>query len=230
MGVTSNPQTSCYTHSSVRDRWFHRADDLFVPRCTHVCDQYGVWSESAGGFIYVSDCATDCANEAADILDELVVDGDTDTLSIRLLCADHAEQPYDGCQECAEEETEEDDEISTEADEDAVAEACDPEAVYAATVEGVRSSAAWIKAEAEELEAHGPGPFEFRSTSGHVMTFGVDSAFHPLRRALILRAEASVLENWTASQEKEYQEHVHVSAQETGCFNAVSRHAWALSR
>lgn len=62
--------------------------------------EYGVFSESAGGCVYAP-CHSpeEAEQERARMVAE---DGeDADDLTVQELCPDHAEQPRHGCEECA---------------------------------------------------------------------------------------------------------------------------------
>jgi hypothetical protein len=77
-----------------------RTAEVNVPSCTQSGTTYGVWSESAGGFIYAVDCATEAGNWAASELRELAKTDDTDTFEILAVCREHGEQPADSCEDC----------------------------------------------------------------------------------------------------------------------------------
>lgn len=92
--------TTCLTHPSVRDERGAFAGRLPLPTEDHLNrNGYGVWSEGAGGIVYVDDCALAAANFAAA---ELAEDPD-DEVRIVAMCDDHEEQPAGGCEECGDE-------------------------------------------------------------------------------------------------------------------------------
>jgi len=93
----SETMTACPRHNRADERG-EFADRLPVPTCdTRLRHGYGVWSDGAGGIVYVGHCAMDVANwTAAEIL---AADPD-DEVRIVVMCDDHEEQPTDGCQEC----------------------------------------------------------------------------------------------------------------------------------
>lgn len=94
--IASYSATACTVHH-VSDLRGSYAIALPVPSCDGFGNnQYGAWSEGAGGFIFAAGCAMESANFAAEQLDE---DPD-DTVKILAVCSEHEEQPADRCEEC----------------------------------------------------------------------------------------------------------------------------------
>lgn len=120
----------------------------------------------------------------------------------------------------------EDDEQS--ADEAAVAEATDPEQVYAGAVETVRAKADELLAQAVAAEAHGEGPYRFRSSlNGRMRTFHNSDPRHPSRAAKSYRADAEILAAWTATDEQGYGRYVSDGIGDTdGYFAPIDRAQW----
>ena len=87
-------QCGCRHHAVADGRGTH-AETLPVPTCQSGTT-YGVWAESAGGFIFVVDCAMDAANYAAEQLNE----EPDEELSVMAVCREHEEQPADSCEDC----------------------------------------------------------------------------------------------------------------------------------
>ncbi|NUQ98316.1 MAG: hypothetical protein HOY79_17790 [Streptomyces sp.] len=97
--------TTCPTHKTADERG-EFATRLPLPTEGHLNrNGYGVWSDSAGGIVYVDDCALAAANLAAA---DLAEDPD-DEVRIVVMCDDHEEQPADSCEECSAEYDETDD-------------------------------------------------------------------------------------------------------------------------
>lgn len=114
------------------------------------------------------------------------------------------------------------------ADEAAVDEACDPEQVYAGAVEMVRSWADGLLADAAGAEAHGDGPYRFRSSlNGRTVTFHNSDPRHPAQAAKSYRADAEILAAWTATDEQGYGRYVSDGIGDTdGYFAPVGRAQW----
>jgi len=96
--ITKETETmsGCLCHNRADERG-EFADRLPVPACdTRLRHGYGIWSDGAGGIVYVGHCALDVANFAAA---ELAEDPD-DEVRIVVMCDDHEEQPADGCEVC----------------------------------------------------------------------------------------------------------------------------------
>lgn len=113
------------------------------------------------------------------------------------------------------------------ADEDAVAEACNPAAVYAGAVEQVRAGAAELLAKAEAAEAHGDAPYRFRNSRGRMVTFHTNDPRHPVRAAASYRRDAERLAAWTWQDEQAYGQYVSDGIGDTdGYFAPVDRAQW----
>jgi hypothetical protein len=83
-------------------------DRLPVPTCdTRLRHGYGVWSDGAGGIVYVDHCALDVANWTAA---EILAENPDDEVRIVVMCDDHEEQPADSCEDCSAEMNDEGDE------------------------------------------------------------------------------------------------------------------------
>jgi hypothetical protein len=121
-----------------------------------------------------------------------------------------------------------DEQAAPVADEAAVAEACDPEQVYAGAVETVRAKADELLAQAVAAEAHGEGPYRFRSSlNGRMRTFHNSDPRHPSRAAKSYRADAEILAAWTATDEQGYGRYVSDGIGDTdGYFAPVDRAQW----
>jgi hypothetical protein len=104
-GQDANRRVGCLSHHIADNRGQH-ADTLPVPACVSGTE-YGIWSESDGGFIHLRDCALQAANDAAEILRE---DSDADEFRIIAACRNHPEQPANGCEDCHAETDEDEDE------------------------------------------------------------------------------------------------------------------------
>jgi hypothetical protein len=104
--ATCESQGDCASHN-VKDKRGGRGLELgSVPACEPGIT-YGAWSEGAGGFVYSGDCATEVANWAADELQQLAKEDETDKIEVLVVCHEHEEQPAVGCEECATEPTDE---------------------------------------------------------------------------------------------------------------------------
>lgn len=113
------------------------------------------------------------------------------------------------------------------ADEDAVAEATDPAAVYAGAVESVRAQAVELLAKAEAAEAHGDAPYRFRNSGGRMVTFTSSDPRHPSRAAASYRRDAERLAAWTWQDEQAYGRYVDDGISATdGYFAPIVRAAW----
>lgn len=106
-GYKGVQRTVCPAHHIVDKRGGRALELGTIPTCEPGIT-YGAWSEGAGGFVYTGDCATEVANWAADELQTLAKDDDTDTIQILAICPDHDEQPKNGCEECGTEDTNDD--------------------------------------------------------------------------------------------------------------------------
>jgi hypothetical protein len=113
------------------------------------------------------------------------------------------------------------------ADEEAVAEAVDPAAVYAGAVEQVRAGAVELLAKAEAAEAHGDAPYRFRNSRGRMVTFHTSDPRHPVRAAVSYRRDAERLAAWTWQDEQAYGRYVSDGIGATdGYFAPIDRAAW----
>jgi hypothetical protein len=116
------------------------------------------------------------------------------------------------------------DAVAIVADEDAVAEACNPEAVYAGAVEQVRAQADQIRAEADLYAAHGEAPARIGQRQRRVTS---DDPRHPARRAEQMYRDADRLAAWTATDEQAYGRYVSDGIGDTdGYFAPIGRAAW----
>lgn len=69
--------------------------------------EFGIWSDAAGGFIETGFWSK---MEAEGAMPALIAEGeDEDDLSALAICAEHEEQPADTCEECATDDDEESD-------------------------------------------------------------------------------------------------------------------------
>lgn len=110
------------------------------------------------------------------------------------------------------------------ADEEAVADACNPAAVYAGAVEQVRAMADQMRAEADLYAAHGEGPARIGTRQRKVT---VDDPRHPARRATQMRRDADRLAVWTWQDEQAYGRYVSDGIGDTdGYFAPIDRAAW----
>lgn len=113
------------------------------------------------------------------------------------------------------------------ADEEAVAEAVNPVAVYAGAVEQVRAQAVELLAKAEAAEAHGDAPYRFRNSRGRMVTFHSNDPRHPSRAAASHRRDAERLATWTWQDEQAYGRYVDDGISATdGYFAPIGRAAW----
>lgn len=113
------------------------------------------------------------------------------------------------------------------ADEDAVAEAVNPAAVYACAVESVRAQAVELLAKAEAAEAHGDAPYRFRNSRGRMVTFTSSDPRHPSRAAASHRRDAERLAAWTWQDEQAYSRYVSDGIGDTdGWYSPLDRAAW----
>jgi hypothetical protein len=99
--MSDGSHSDCKVHDVKDERGGRTLELAVVPVCESGMT-YGAWSEGAGGFVYIDDCATEVANYAANELRRLAKGGDTDNFQILVICPDHEEQPKNGCEECAE--------------------------------------------------------------------------------------------------------------------------------
>lgn len=116
----------------------------------------------------------------------------------------------------------------TVVDEAAVAEATDPNAVYAAAVAAVRSGAADLITKAEASGAHGDGDYKFRSSlNGRWITFTSSDPRHPSHAAKGYREDAAILAAWTVTDEMGYSRYVDEGIGATdGHYTPMGRAAW----
>lgn len=115
----------------------------------------------------------------------------------------------------------------TVADEAAVAEATDPDAVYALAVSQVRAQADELLSKAEVAEAHGDGVYKVRTSDGKVRRFPAHDPRHPMNAAKSYRADAEILAAWTAQDESGYGQYVSDGTGDTdGWYAPLDRAAW----
>lgn len=113
------------------------------------------------------------------------------------------------------------------ADETAVEEACNTEAVYAGAVEQVRPQAAELLAKAEAAEAFGDAPYRCRNSLGRMVTFHNSDPRHPAQAAKIYRSDAEILAAWTDSDEQNYNRYFSDGIGDTdGYYLPESRAQW----
>lgn len=107
-----------------------------------------------------------------------------------------------------------------EVDEAAVAEAVNPEAVYAAAAAEVRAHSAWLARQADLAAAEQPARVHGREMS-------MSDPRHPANRATSLRRDALRLTCWTVADEIGYREYVSEGIGDTdGHFAPLDRSAW----
>jgi hypothetical protein len=122
------------------------------------------------------------------------------------------------------------DEITQVADEAAVAEAVNPDAVYAGAVEQVHGIAADLDRQADALEEHGWKPLWKRNSRGRRISILSSDPRHPMNAAKSLRKEAARLADWTAADEQGYSRYVSDGIGDTdGWFSPLDRAAWAAT-
>lgn len=121
--------------------------------------------------------------------------------------------------------------VHTVADEDAVAEATNVDAVYAGAAETVQASAQNLLDDAARLDEHGTAPYRFRNSSGRWITFTSNDPRHPAKASDTLRKQAAILTEWTAQDEAGYQQYLSDGLADTdGHYAPLDRPAWYLAR
>ena len=121
--------------------------------------------------------------------------------------------------------------VHTVADEDAVAEATDVDAVYAGAAETVQASAQNLLDDAARLGEHGTAPYRFRNSNGRWVTFTSNDPRHPAKAADTLRKQAAILAEWTARDEAGYRQYLSDGLADTdGHYAPLDRPAWYQAR
>lgn len=120
---------------------------------------------------------------------------------------------------------------SITADEEAVAEATDPEAVYAGAVETVRDAGALMDQQADKMAANvTDAPHRYRNSLGRMVKVDSSDPRHPLNASKTMKTRAAVMMAWTVTDEIGYTRYVSDGIGDTdGHFAPLDRDAWKVT-